>query len=77
MYYLRSAKQGHPDGANNSGFCFEQGRCVEQNEPDDRPSFDEIVDCFGLMPFKVIQNVNSAKHREANNPLTHSSAASI
>jgi hypothetical protein len=30
-------------------------------EPDDRPSFDEIVDRLASMNFEVIQNVNSAK----------------
>jgi TPR repeat protein len=28
-YYLRSAQQGHPDSANNFGFCLEHGRSVE------------------------------------------------
>jgi TPR repeat protein len=30
-YYQRSALQGHPDGANNLGFCLEHGRGIEQD----------------------------------------------
>jgi TPR repeat protein len=30
-YSKRSAKPGHPDGANNLGFCFEYRRDVEQD----------------------------------------------
>jgi TPR repeat protein len=30
-WYQRLADQGHPDGTNNLGFCFEYGRGILQN----------------------------------------------
>jgi hypothetical protein len=34
--------------------------CLSE-EPGDRPSFDEIVDCLKEMKFRVMPNVNSSK----------------
>jgi hypothetical protein len=52
QYYRRAAQQGHPDGANNFGFCLDYGCGVQQN-------IEMAAEFYKLQRITVIQKQNS------------------